>query len=380
MQEAEFQFFTNSVLHEVLYGHYDEEYKNRAEQVLKSLGLWRYRNRHPHTLSGGQMQRLSLALACLSEKPIIVLDEPTAGLDYRNLQHVVQAIRQMKMSKIVIVITHDLELIWDVCDRFVGLRDGKLTELSLDQVSSFIRQFSMNDNRREIPKKEYRYPYDPRITMLWFLLTIIAASTNDRLLIVMMMLGMYLLLAFMGKWLRGLVYLSVFSIVEGLYLYNSSFAWGIVSALLPRLMLIGMSAELMFSADGATQTLAAMRKMHFPEKVIMSCAVIFRFFPVIISDMQIERQAMQTRGIYSRFHDFLKKPAEYIEFVIVPMLFRVIRIAECLSASAEIRGIDLKIKKTSFLKLHMKAFDYILGILGIAIFAVRYTLLSSFQF
>ena len=123
-----------------------------------------------------------------------------------------------------------------------------------------------------------------------------------------------------------------------------------------------------------------MRKMHFPEKVIMSCAVIFRFFPVIISDMQIERQAMQTRGIYSRFHDFLKKPAEYIEFVIVPMLFRVIRIAECLSASAEIRGIDLKIKKTSFLKLHMKAFDYILGILGIAIFAVRYTLLSSFQF
>lgn len=379
MQEAEFQFFTNSVLHEVLYGHSDEKYKKQAEQILRTLGLWKYRNRHPYTLSGGQMQRLSLALACLSDKSVIVLDEPTAGLDYRNLQHVVQAIHQMKENKIVIVITHDLELIRDVCDRCIGLRDGALKELRPDQVPSFIRQFSMKDNRREIPEKEYHYPYDPRITMLWFLLTIIAASTNDRLLIVMVMLGMYLMLVFMGKWLRGLIYLSVFAIVEGLYLYNSSFAWGIVSALLPRLMLIGMSAELMFSADGATQTLAAMRKLHFPEKVIMSCAVIFRFFPVIINDMQIERQAMQTRGIYSGFHDFLKKPAEYIEFVIVPMLFRVIRIAECLSASAEIRGIDLKIRKTSYLQLHMKVSDYFLGIIGIALFIIRYTLLSSFQ-
>ena len=69
MQEAEFQFFTNSVINELKYGHKDTpEICAEIERLLKRFGMWEYRNRHPFSLSGGQMQKLTLMLACLSSQ------------------------------------------------------------------------------------------------------------------------------------------------------------------------------------------------------------------------------------------------------------------------------------------------------------------------
>ena len=79
LQEAEFQFFTGSVLHELQYGHaVTPEFEAKTEALLKSMDMWDCRNRHPFSLSGGQMQRLTLMMAYLSDKPIVILDEPTA--------------------------------------------------------------------------------------------------------------------------------------------------------------------------------------------------------------------------------------------------------------------------------------------------------------
>ena len=87
MQEAEFQFFTNSVWNELKYGKRSSpDLETEMERLLKQSGLWELRNRHPFTLSGGQMQKLVLLLAYFSEKPVVVLDEPTAGLDGKSLK------------------------------------------------------------------------------------------------------------------------------------------------------------------------------------------------------------------------------------------------------------------------------------------------------
>ena len=96
MQEAEFQFFTNSVLHELQYGHsVTPEFEKRTEALLKSMDMWDCRDRHPFSLSGGQMQRLTLMTAYLSDKPIIILDEPTAGQDAESLVRCTALIREM---------------------------------------------------------------------------------------------------------------------------------------------------------------------------------------------------------------------------------------------------------------------------------------------
>ena len=124
LQEAEFQFFTGSVLHELQYGHaVTPEFEAKTEALLKSMDMWDCRNRHPFSLSGGQMQRLTLMMAYLSDKPIVILDEPTAGQDAESLERCAALIREMREEKTVLIITHDPELIAGACDRCIGLSD-----------------------------------------------------------------------------------------------------------------------------------------------------------------------------------------------------------------------------------------------------------------
>lgn len=126
MQEAEFQFFTNSVLHELQYGHtVTPEFEKRTETLLKSMGMWECRSRHPFSLSGGQMQKLTLMTAYLSDKPLVILDEPTAGQDAESLKRCTALIREMRKEKTVLIITHDLELIAGACNRCIGLSGGR---------------------------------------------------------------------------------------------------------------------------------------------------------------------------------------------------------------------------------------------------------------
>ncbi len=145
MQEAEFQFFTNSVLHELQYGHkVTPEFEEKAEALLKSMGMWECRGRHPFSLSGGQMQKLTLMTAYLSDKPIIILDEPTAGQDAQSLERCAELICEMRKRKTVLLITHDLELIAKACDRCIGLSGGRAeTEFPIDseQALQNVRQY-----------------------------------------------------------------------------------------------------------------------------------------------------------------------------------------------------------------------------------------------
>ena len=83
----------------------------RTEALLKSMDMWDCRDRHPFSLSGGQMQRLTLMMAYLSDKPIVILDEPTAGQDAESLERCAALIREMRKEKTVLIITHDPELI-----------------------------------------------------------------------------------------------------------------------------------------------------------------------------------------------------------------------------------------------------------------------------
>ncbi len=153
LQEAEFQFFTNSVLHELQYGHtVTPEFEAKTEALLKSMDMWGCRHRHPFSLSGGQMQRLALMMAYLSDKPIVILDEPTAGQDAESLERCAALIRQMRKEKTVLIITHDLELIADACDYCIGLSDGHAeaefpvhSERDLQVVRQYMERFHPSD-------------------------------------------------------------------------------------------------------------------------------------------------------------------------------------------------------------------------------------------
>ena len=373
MQEAEFQFFTNSVINELKYGHKDTpEICAEIERLLKRFGMWEYRNRHPFSLSGGQMQKLTLMLACLSSKPIIILDEPTAGLDAKSLKSCVALIQEMQKKKMILIITHDLELISQVCNRCICLSKGSIEQefflrdnASLNALMRHMNEhFLLSDNQRMFSQIPARC--DPRTKLLLLLAAMVAASSTN-LTFVFSIAAVTILLSFIERFYRSAFVQSGILIL--LVVLNGVFPSGIFSffaSFFPRFLVTWAGLETLIARNEAVKTLAAFRKFHIPEKLIMIFSVIFRFFPVISNDMKLMSQSIQTRGAFSGIWEKTRFFPEYIEILIVPLSLRVIRIAETLSASAETRGIDLKCKRNSFVSLRFGIWDIVVLVLVVS--------------
>lgn len=362
MQEAEFQFFTNSVLHELQYGHkITAEFEKKTETLLKSMDMWECRDRHPFSLSGGQMQRLTLMMAYLSDKPIVILDEPTAGQDAESLKRCAKLIREMGKEKTVLIITHDLELIADACNRCIGLSGGHAdTEFfirSQQDLQAARRYMERFHPTKVSPPRQYNERFHPATKLLcWLVLTIVISTSNNHLVYAAYAVLM-LLTAADGRLITALIGSANFGLLwtANALLPDTLFSFMLV--LFPRIIAVGISMMTLIGRNEASRTLTALRNMHLPERFIMIVAVIFRFFPVLSGDMKLLRQSIRTRGAFVTLWQKLRALPSYIEILTVPMALRVIRIAETLSASAETRGIDLKRRKSNFLSLRFSAWD-----------------------
>ncbi len=362
MQEAEFQFFTNSVLHELQYGHkITAEFEKKTETLLKSMDMWECRDRHPFSLSGGQMQRLTLMMAYLSDKPIVILDEPTAGQDAESLKRCAELIREMGKEKTVLIITHDLELIADACDRCIGLCGGHSdTEFfirSQQDLQAVRRYMECFHPTKVSPPKQYKERFHPATKLLYWLVLTIVISTSDNHLVYAAYAALMLLTAADGRLITALFGSASFGALWAANVLLPDTLFSFMLVLFPRIIAVGISMMTLIGRNEASRTLAALRNMHLPERFIMIVAVIFRFFPVLSGDMKLLRQSIRTRGAFVTLWQKLRALPSYIEILTVPMALRVIRIAETLSASAETRGIDLKRRKSNFLSLRFSAWD-----------------------
>lgn len=130
-QDVNHQLFSESVLEDVTLGLdlSDKEKARTAENVLKSMELYEYKDAHPMSLSGGQKQRLAIAGAIAANKELIIYDEPTSGLDYKNMLRAAENINRLsKMGKTQFIITHDPELAEKCCDSFLFFENGRITD------------------------------------------------------------------------------------------------------------------------------------------------------------------------------------------------------------------------------------------------------------
>jgi len=99
----------------------------RVGAALERVGLEGLAERPPLTLSGGQQQRLVLAAAIATSPPVLVLDEPTAGLDPRARAAVFDLLAGLAADgTTVLVVDHDVELLAEAADRLLVLHDGRL--------------------------------------------------------------------------------------------------------------------------------------------------------------------------------------------------------------------------------------------------------------
>ncbi|AYQ24144.1 MULTISPECIES: ABC transporter ATP-binding protein [Enterococcus] len=143
LQNCSSMFFYETVEREIIPKHKmkDENYLNKARNYLKELDLWDKRLENPHNLSGGEQQRLALIIALLKDSELIILDEPTAGLDYKRMLQVSEVIKKRAKEVPVILITHDLELLFKVCNTAYLLSKKDSRKINVCGNELIIREF-----------------------------------------------------------------------------------------------------------------------------------------------------------------------------------------------------------------------------------------------
>ena len=126
-----------------LYGISKELANQKAEELLKEFDLVEKSNVRAKNLSGGQMRRLSIALAIISEPKLLFLDEPTLGLDVKARKKLWSIIEKLKSKVTIILTTHYLEEVEYLADR-VGIMD-KGTMKIVGTVDDIINQTNVNN-------------------------------------------------------------------------------------------------------------------------------------------------------------------------------------------------------------------------------------------
>jgi cobalt/nickel transport system ATP-binding protein len=128
-QDADDQLFCSTVGEDVAYGPEQlgcerTEIEQRVARALSQVGLSGFEHRQPHHLSGGEKKRACLAGLLAYEPSILVLDEPSAGLDPRGRRELIAILAELPVTRLIA--THDLALVAEVCPRALLLDGGEL--------------------------------------------------------------------------------------------------------------------------------------------------------------------------------------------------------------------------------------------------------------
>ena len=132
-QFPEYQLFEETIEKDIIFGPMnfgvsEEEAKKIAHNVLKTVGLDEsYLNKSPFDLSGGQKRRVAIAGILAMNPDILILDEPTAGLDPQGTNEMMSLFKRINESgKTIILVTHDMNHVLQYCDEVVVMNHGKV--------------------------------------------------------------------------------------------------------------------------------------------------------------------------------------------------------------------------------------------------------------
>ena len=113
----------------IIAGFKDEkEIARRTEEALKLVDMERFKNKLGDALSGGQQQRVAIARAIVKGSDIILADEPTGNLDAENTMKVMDILKEISKTQLVVIVTHEVSLIKKYADSHIKIVDGELVE------------------------------------------------------------------------------------------------------------------------------------------------------------------------------------------------------------------------------------------------------------
>jgi cobalt/nickel transport system ATP-binding protein len=128
-QNPDDQLFSPTVFEDVAFGPLhmglpEEEVHTRVEEALAAVGMSAYANRLSHHLSTGEKKRIAIATVLSMRPQILVLDEPTAGLDPRARRSLIRLLRDLPIT--MLVSTHDMAMVKELFPRTLVMDDGRI--------------------------------------------------------------------------------------------------------------------------------------------------------------------------------------------------------------------------------------------------------------
>jgi cobalt/nickel transport system ATP-binding protein len=130
-QDPDDQLFTPSVIEDIEYGPKnlklpDQDVHERSAHVLEKMGITHLKDRPPHRLSFGEKKKVSLATALVLKPELLILDEPTANLDFVSRRGLIDTLNELsRAGTTIIVSTHDAEAIPELADHIVVISHGE---------------------------------------------------------------------------------------------------------------------------------------------------------------------------------------------------------------------------------------------------------------
>lgn len=129
-QFPEYQLFEETVLKDVCFGPKNYKLENpvaKSKEALSSVKIYEDKyEKSPFRLSGGEKRKVAIAGILASEPNVLILDEPTVGLDPQTKKELLLLLKEINKEKTVIIITHDMNALWEVSTRVIVLDDKKI--------------------------------------------------------------------------------------------------------------------------------------------------------------------------------------------------------------------------------------------------------------
>lgn len=158
-QFSEQQLFETTVLKDIMfaplnYGVTEEEAKLNAIELVKLVGLNEdYLEKSPFELSGGEMRKVALCGVLALKPKVLILDEPTVGLDYKSREDIMNLIKQLqqKTDMTIVLVTHNMDYVLKYADRIFVLNKGEL-DFSGTAEELFSNENVLKKNSLDLPE------------------------------------------------------------------------------------------------------------------------------------------------------------------------------------------------------------------------------------
>ena len=142
---------------------------------------------------------------------------------------------------------------------------------------------------------------------------------------------------------------------------------GIVAFIVQRIIPFMLLGTVIQKQKNISEITMALDRMRLPRGVILSIAVMFRYFPSIKDDFLVIIDSMKLKGLYTSKCAAILHPIRTMEFIIVPMLFKSLKTAEELSCAALVKGIENTGKKTSYFDVKLRPIDAVFSLAAIIV-------------